>query len=810
MEEGSPGVFLKDYRVPKRSRATDVGGMDSEMMFVPNMVVPPSADMVLPKWASGYESFRDNLMNKVNLVRNVGIDVNSLEAKYEGLNDDEDVTISRGDRGQCIQFSDRTMDRLCKPWQNALIIKLLGRSHTYNYLHARLQQKWSPNGGWKLVDLVNYYFVVRFELEEDLNFRPGFCPATEKITRMAAWIRVSAIQLECFDVWALKRIGNLLGKLLKIDALTTSQNRGKFARLCVELDLSRPLEAFVQINNVWYNVEYEGLLDICYMCGCYGHKREHCDVPDAASVDKIGDGSNLGDDGLVGGDIVMGKKGVTQEVGGKGGRNTGSRFDVLRHVGENFGIDGRAERGEATQTCTEQLGSSVRDAGKGSKVWTKSKDNLGKARTVLNDISNLNVKEKGKVQATVDKVKEASYSKVGQLVNKSNLVYEGKKASGKISLTNQLNIWTNGQDAYWATRVYHFGHQPPNIATNCVDTKEEVDIDVDVDSLAVSTQEGLIPAEKMDLAASHVDPPNGVSADSTFTIGFPCFEIVDPMGFSGGLWLLWDDSKVNVEIIGTHDQAISTCVSWPGQSPWLFLAIYAKPCEIKRAKLWEYLNFVVSCHDMPWLLAGDFNYFLHFDDKLSGVPRCCLRGFKAWFDENEMCELHFTGPKYTCTNKRILERLDRVVCNTLWRRVFAEAYNWLGFSGSAFDKSCAFVEPLKMWNKNVFGHFRQKKARVVARRRRNRIERLKDDEGVWVEDAARIKDLAVGFFSKLFAPVQAAINVSLPCFFPSVIDGEIASLVKIIDLLEVKDSLFGIGGLKALGVDGFPACFYQH
>lgn len=37
------------------------------------------------------------------------------------------------------------------------------------------------------------------------------------------------------------------------------------------------------------------------------------------------------------------------------------------------------------------------------------------------------------------------------------------------------------------------------------------------------------------------------------TLGFPCFEIVDPIGFSGGLWLMWDDSRVKVEIIGTHD-----------------------------------------------------------------------------------------------------------------------------------------------------------------------------------------------------------------------------------------------------------------
>lgn len=74
-------------------------------------------------------------------------------------------------------------------------------------------------GRWKLVDLVNDYYVVKFELEEDLNFvltrgpwiitgqylvmqkwRPGFCPVTAQITRMVAWIRVSALQLECFDV----------------------------------------------------------------------------------------------------------------------------------------------------------------------------------------------------------------------------------------------------------------------------------------------------------------------------------------------------------------------------------------------------------------------------------------------------------------------------------------------------------------------------------------------------------------------------------------------------------------------------------
>lgn len=93
---------------------------------------------------------------------------------------------------------------------------------------------------------------------------------------MAVWLRVSTIQLKCFDVWYLKRIGNLLGKLFKIDSLTTAQNRGKFVRFCAELDLTKPLEAFVQINQNWYNIEYEGLHEICYLCRLDGHKKEAC------------------------------------------------------------------------------------------------------------------------------------------------------------------------------------------------------------------------------------------------------------------------------------------------------------------------------------------------------------------------------------------------------------------------------------------------------------------------------------------------------------------------------------------------------
>ncbi|CAL2279832.1 unnamed protein product [Prunus armeniaca] len=132
MAKGSPGVFLNPCRLPERSRASENAepecdmdaDYDSRLMQDQTPIVDSEQ---VSRFHLGSDSFHDKLMNKVNLTKNVGIDVNCLDDAYEDLNDDEDVVISRGDRGPSIQFSDRAMDRLCRPWKNALIIKLLGR-----------------------------------------------------------------------------------------------------------------------------------------------------------------------------------------------------------------------------------------------------------------------------------------------------------------------------------------------------------------------------------------------------------------------------------------------------------------------------------------------------------------------------------------------------------------------------------------------------------------------------------------------------------------------------------------------------------
>lgn len=48
--------------------------------------------------------------------------------------------------------------------------------------------------------------------------------------------------LELFNDNLLYRLGSTLGQMLKIDKVTSVQVSGRFARICIEIDLDKPLQ----------------------------------------------------------------------------------------------------------------------------------------------------------------------------------------------------------------------------------------------------------------------------------------------------------------------------------------------------------------------------------------------------------------------------------------------------------------------------------------------------------------------------------------------------------------------------------------
>lgn len=51
--------------------------------------------------------------------------------------------------------------------------------------------------------------------------------------------------------------------------------------------------------------------------------------------------------------------------------------------------------------------------------------------------------------------------------------------------------------------------------------------------------------------------------------------VAEAMGFSGGLWIMQNDSKVQLEEVSIDAQIINVLVRFGNQRPWLLSAIYA-------------------------------------------------------------------------------------------------------------------------------------------------------------------------------------------------------------------------------------------
>ncbi|KAL4330130.1 hypothetical protein AHAS_Ahas13G0369300 [Arachis hypogaea] len=60
--------------------------------------------------------------------------------------------------------------------------------------------------------------------------------------------------------------------MLKVDRTTSIHSRGKVARICVEINLVKQLEPRILVLGCELHLEYEGLYQICFACGKYGHR----------------------------------------------------------------------------------------------------------------------------------------------------------------------------------------------------------------------------------------------------------------------------------------------------------------------------------------------------------------------------------------------------------------------------------------------------------------------------------------------------------------------------------------------------------
>ncbi|CAL2256143.1 unnamed protein product [Prunus armeniaca] len=252
------------------------------------------------------------------------------------------------------------------------------------------------------------------------------------------------------------------------------------------------------------------------------------------------------------------------------------------------------------------------------------------------------------------------------------------------------------------------------------------------------------------------------------SLGFCNHHIVDANLFLGGIWLLWNCSNIQLNIVACSNQSITAMII-QGTSSWILTVVYTHPCHGIRRSLWNCLDGVSSTNNLPWLVTGDFNEIVDDSEKKGGKAAHCNSGFVDWIGRHHLVDLGFFGAEFTWCKKNVhgetlRERLDRGLCNITWRHKFLEGFVrhlprvrsdhcpllislnsaqyphsefkifrfqamwmlhqgfkdfvsaiWNNSNGNTMCKTISLTKALTDWNKEIFGNIFQQKKRLMAR-----------------------------------------------------------------------------------------------
>ena len=147
-----------------------------------------------------------------------------------------------------IHLDKKLVQELCIPWQDALVIKLMGKSVGYLVLKDYLKTM-ETTRGYKLMDIDNRFFMVKFDKEEeDINkviegrpwmlfdhylevqtWTPEFISPEAKITHTLVWLCFPGFNMVYYDESILLMLAEAIGVPVRVDLNTLNFARGKFA-----------------------------------------------------------------------------------------------------------------------------------------------------------------------------------------------------------------------------------------------------------------------------------------------------------------------------------------------------------------------------------------------------------------------------------------------------------------------------------------------------------------------------------------------------------------------------------------------------
>ncbi|CAN1795056.1 hypothetical protein LINPERHAP1_LOCUS20483, partial [Linum perenne] len=130
---------------------------------------------------------------------------------------EHDITPQITNGLRSLSLSKEFKDKLCKPWVNTLVVRLLGKSIGYSYLCHRLRSMWKPANPIHIIDLDKGCFMVKFGDEHDYfkaltggpwmildhylvvhQWTPDFRVSDSLTAKMVVWVRFPLMPVQYY------------------------------------------------------------------------------------------------------------------------------------------------------------------------------------------------------------------------------------------------------------------------------------------------------------------------------------------------------------------------------------------------------------------------------------------------------------------------------------------------------------------------------------------------------------------------------------------------------------------------------------
>ncbi|KAL8166188.1 hypothetical protein V2J09_007687 [Rumex salicifolius] len=169
-----------------------------------------------------------------------------------------------------VTIAEDVMVALSSVWDFSVVVKLLGQSLNFLTMDRKLREIWKSS---RLFDGTHEgpvdHLLTLCGGDGTQTFAPPSCFTP-------TWVRILDLHIHLYEEQVLLSAAIGIGQPIRVDTRTLNAHRGRFARVCIEVDVERPLKGTIVINESRFLLEYEGLPTICYGCGRFGHVQAGC------------------------------------------------------------------------------------------------------------------------------------------------------------------------------------------------------------------------------------------------------------------------------------------------------------------------------------------------------------------------------------------------------------------------------------------------------------------------------------------------------------------------------------------------------